>query len=195
MDGGQSAARRRGAESEVASALPHGEALRRAPDQSVFVVESGFGQPATVAAKQGARLQADPFSERTAREVDGQIAVEEYILVEVQNGADAVAGIGRDCNALIRARRLTLHQRMIQAKPDRARPVEKLSLGKAGLDQAPIPGSLPARRRDGDGALGDRLWRARRRMALRPVGDDEILLALHESCESCDVLAAGNQPA
>ena len=32
-------------------------------------------------------------------------------------------------------------------------------------------------------------------MAQRPIGDGEILLALRESGESCDVLAAGDQPA
>ena len=52
-------------------------ALRRAADQSPFVIERGLGQSAAVAAEQAARLEADPFALRSAEEIDGQIAIDE----------------------------------------------------------------------------------------------------------------------
>ena len=82
---------RRSAQAEVNSARPYSEALRRPPDQAPLIVEGGFGQSAAIAAEQASRLEADPFSFRSAEEIDGQIAVDEDIFGEIQRGADPVA--------------------------------------------------------------------------------------------------------
>src|ERR1700722_11506315 len=138
MDGRQGAAGSRGAQAEVTSARPDGQALGRAPDHSSLVIESGLGQSAAVAAEQTARLEAYPFALRPAEAVDGQIAIDEEIFAEVQRGANAVARVRRNRHALIRGRRLALDQWVVHAKPGGARAIEELSFRDPILHQVAV---------------------------------------------------------
>src|SRR3984957_8897428 len=159
-------------------AQPDREALRRAADQSFFVIESGLGQSAAIAAEQAARLEANPFPLRSAEEVDGEIAIDEHIFCEVQRGADAVTRISSDGHALIGARMLALDERMVHAKPGGAGTVEEAPCGKPIFDQLAVT-SPQLRHRDlDDRAFVGRLRRGRRRMARSAVWNGRILLAL-----------------
>src|ERR1700735_762162 len=106
MDGRQGAAGSRGAQAEVTSARPYGQALGRAPDYSALIIESGLGWAAAV------------------------VAVAERCACEGHT----------DDRTLVR-----------------------------------------------------RLQGARRWMLRRPVGDRQIVLALHKGRESCDILTLGCQ--
>src|ERR1700722_17939898 len=193
MDGRQGAAGSRGAQAEVTSARPDGQALGRAPDHSSLVIESGLGQSAAVAAEQTARLEAYPFALRTAEEVDGQIAIDEEIFAEVQRGANAVSRVRRNRHALIWGRRLALDQRVVHAKPGGARAIEELSVRDPILHQVAVAERCACEGHTDDRTLVGRLQGARRWMPRRPIWDRQIVLALHKGRESCDLLALGRQ--
>jgi len=99
--------------------------LRRSADQPLHIENPRLGQAASVRSQQRARIDADPFAFRLAQQIDGEVRVDEDIAVEVEDGADAVARVRGDRDALQRARFLAGDQRIAQAKPDGGRAAKK----------------------------------------------------------------------
>ena len=82
-------------------------------------------------------VQAHPLAVGRAQQVDGQLGVDEQVLAPVERGADAVADVGGDHEALQRRRLLALDERAAHAHPDRRR---------AGLEEAAVHEAVLHRR-------------------------------------------------
>src|SRR5215212_12073135 len=69
------------------------QGLGRATDGALLVVEGGVGEADAVGGG-GGRLQGDPLAGGMPQEVYRQVGVDEPPGMEVESGADAVAGVG-----------------------------------------------------------------------------------------------------
>ena len=84
------------------------KALRGPADQAMNVVEHRFGEPTAIGAETGSRIETNPFAHRLAQPIDGQVQIDKAVAGKIKNGADTIARISGDSNALIPARFLVV---------------------------------------------------------------------------------------
>src|SRR4051794_1086883 len=86
------------------------QGLRSPADRALLVVKGSVGEPHTRALGDRDRLEADPLALGRADEVERQIDVDEDEAAVIERGADAVARIRRDRDALKRRGLLAGHE-------------------------------------------------------------------------------------
>ena len=111
----------RSTEDDQAPALFEQNALDGAAEVAVAVGEAGGGDADRIGAGPGLGVEQDPFADRLAREAQGQVAVDEGPLAEVEDRRGAVAEVGGDRRAHQRRDRRAFDDRPVGAIPDRGR--------------------------------------------------------------------------
>ena len=159
----------------------------------MVVVQLGFGVPAADGAEVAACIEADPFSDRPAQEVDGQIRVDEAVTLEIEHRADAVAGIGDDRDALVDTGHFVVQQGVAHAEPDGAGPMEEVAARHAHLDQVRVAQAFFLQRKGGRLRVLQCCRSHGQWVARQAPGNLQVLLAVDHCREARDFLAAGRQ--
>src|SRR3954454_3618307 len=107
----------RGTPSRLGSARLDEQRLDGAADAPGLVEEHRLGDAGAVAVQACLGVEGDPLAVRLALEVDGEIGINEGPAVPVEDGAEAVAEVGRREGALHAARLLAGQNRDGQAHP------------------------------------------------------------------------------
>lgn len=175
------------------AALAYRQTLRRPSNQTFDVIQGRLCKPAAIGSEVTSRIEANPFADRAPQEIDGEVGIDEAVLLVIQNGADPIARIGGHCYTLVTTGLFALDQRMPQAEPDGTRSVEHCSVSRAGFDQITVTDVFSGKREMRFRSILRIYGNHWKRVPRKLISQFNVGFSLYQCCKAANVLVSGHQ--